>query len=118
VARTTFFCRTVRLDGRILLNRADFSRSYDGFEINLMKRLSNKWMARVGYENLWNVDFRLAKNLKLGGSMNAVMTADLFNAFNANTELNRVRNVGSSTFGRLDELLSPRVVRFGMRLQF
>ena len=70
------------------------------------------------YKNLWNVDLRLSKNLKLGGSMNAVITADLFNALNSNTELNRVRNVASTSFDRLDELISPRVFRFGLRLQF
>ena len=223
-------------NGRILENRDGYSRSYDGVEINVVKRLSNKWMARAGwsymnwvenyddvsqsiqnptrtdtnlntagaggfagpsvdggqvalrsagsgkgdiffsrkwqfsasalyqlpagfdvstaifggqgyprpivaqravpggegqlrimvvpevdtfrYKNLWNVDLRLSKNLKLGGSMNAVITADLFNALNSNTELNRVRNVASTSFDRLDELISPRVFRFGLRLQF
>jgi hypothetical protein len=44
--------------------------------------------------------------------------ADLFNVLNNDVELNRVRNAASSTFNRLDEVLSPRVVRFGLRLQF
>lgn len=221
-------------NGRILQNRPDYSRTYDGVEINLVKRLSNKWMTRIGYsymnwvenyegpaaiqnptrtdtttntfgtggfagpsfdggqvairstgsgkgdifpapkwqltasalyqlpagfevstaifarqgyprpqvaqrsvpgegnlrilvspkvdtvryEDLWNVDLRLSKNLRLGGSMNAVLAVDCFNVLNASTELNRVRNVSSSAFGRLDELLSPRVFRLGMRLQF
>jgi hypothetical protein len=47
-----------------------------------------------------------------------VLTADLFNVFNSNTELNRNRTASSSAFNRLDEVLSPRIVRFGMRLTF
>jgi len=69
------------------------------------------------FEDLWNLDFRLAKNLKFGGS-NIVLTADLFNVLNSNTELNRQRNIGSTAFNQLTSNLSPRILRFGMRLGF
>ena len=36
-------------NGRILENRDGYSRSYDGVEVNVVKRLSNKWMARAGW---------------------------------------------------------------------
>jgi hypothetical protein len=42
----------------------------------------------------------------------------LFNALNNNVELNRTRQANSSAFNRLDEVLSPRVLRFGLRLSF
>jgi len=69
------------------------------------------------FENTWNLDFRLAKNLKVGRS-NIVFSADLFNVFNNNVELNRQRNAASATFQYLLDNLSPRVLRFGMRLGF
>jgi hypothetical protein len=69
------------------------------------------------YADIWNVDFRLAKNIKIGGAT-AVLSAELFNAFNSGTEIQRTRNAASSVFNRLDEILSPRVARFGLRFQF
>jgi hypothetical protein len=68
-------------------------------------------------DNLWNVDLRLAKNVRAGGA-NMTFTADLFNVFNSNTELNRQRNLGSARFGELTDYLSPRILRFGLRLGF
>jgi hypothetical protein len=70
------------------------------------------------YENLWNVDLRLSKNVKLAGRTALVLTADVFNLLNSATELNRTRQANSAVFDRLDEVLSPRVVRFGVRLTF
>jgi hypothetical protein len=69
------------------------------------------------FDDLWNLDLRLAKNVRAAGS-NMTFTADLFNVFNSNTELNRQRNLGSARFNELTDYLSPRVLRFGMRLGF
>jgi hypothetical protein len=68
-------------------------------------------------DTVWNLDLRLAKNLKAGGA-NMTLTADLFNVLNANTELNRQRNLGSPRFGELTDYLSPRILRVGLRLGF
>ena len=68
-------------------------------------------------DTLWNVDVRLAKNFKAAGS-NITLTADVFNVFNSNTELNRQRNLDSLVFSQLTDYLSPRVLRLGMRLGF
>ncbi|MET0553753.1 MAG: hypothetical protein ABW221_11990, partial [Vicinamibacteria bacterium] len=68
-------------------------------------------------DKLVNLDLRLAKNIKAAGS-NITLTADLFNVFNANTEINRQRNLGSPLFGQLTDYLSPRILRLGMRLGF
>jgi hypothetical protein len=35
--------------GRILTNRPDYSRTYDGLELSLIKRLSRRWMARATF---------------------------------------------------------------------
>jgi len=47
-----------------------------------------------------------------------VLTADLFNVFNANTELNRQRNLLATNFHLLTDNLSPRILRIGVRMGF
>jgi hypothetical protein len=69
------------------------------------------------YPDLWNVDVRLAKNIRLGGA-SAVLSAEVFNVFNSGVELTRTRDATSAAFNRLDEILSPRIVRFGLRFLF
>ncbi len=44
--------------------------------------------------------------------------ADLFNVFSENVILNRIRNVGATTFFDPTQNLSPRIVRFGVRVGF
>jgi hypothetical protein len=70
----------------------------------------------VRLDNVWNVDLRLAKNLRFArGNVNLV--ADLFNVFNNNVELQRNRVIGG-TFNQLNQNLSPRILRFGVRVGF
>jgi hypothetical protein len=69
------------------------------------------------FKDLWDVDFRLQKNLKFGRG-NAVISLDLFNVFNSNTELNRQRNLKATNFNLLTDNLSPRILRLGLRLGF
>ena len=69
------------------------------------------------YSDLWNLDLRLAKNFKFARA-GAVVTADLFNVFNSNTELLRQRSVTSNQFRLLTDNLSPRILRLGVRLSF
>lgn len=68
------------------------------------------------YATLVDLDLRIAKTIKIAGSTAVVLTADCFNVLNANTVLNQVRTASSSAFNRIDELLAPRVFRFGARL--
>ena len=65
-----------------------------------------------------NLDLRLAYNRKLPGNTTLVVTADCFNVLNSGTVLNRNGQANAEAFNRLDELLSPRVFRFGLRLAF
>jgi hypothetical protein len=69
------------------------------------------------YPDLWNVDLRLAKNIRMGGST-AVLSAEAFNILNSGVELTRTRDAASAVFNRLDEVLSPRVLRLGLRVLF
>ena len=70
------------------------------------------------FPDLWNVDLRLAKNIKFGAraGANLTLSAEVFNVLNSSTELKRIGDASSSTFGRLDEILAPRIVRFGAKL--
>jgi hypothetical protein len=68
-------------------------------------------------DNLWDLDLRVSKTFRFGTrSFEAI--ADLFNVMNANTELVRNRNVGSTAFQTLQQNLSPRILRFGVRFAF
>jgi hypothetical protein len=70
----------------------------------------------VRLPDVWNLDFRLAKNITVGrASLN--LAADLFNVLNNNVELQRNRVVGT-TFNQLNQNLSPRILRFGVRVGF
>jgi hypothetical protein len=66
---------------------------------------------------LVDLDLRLAKNFKIGGST-ATFSAECFNVFNSNTELNRNVNASAATYNRLEEIMAPRIVRFGLRFNF
>ncbi len=68
-------------------------------------------------DNLWDLDLRASKVFKLT-RMNIEGIADLFNVMNANTELVRNRNAGSTTFNALVQNLSPRILRLGVRITF
>jgi hypothetical protein len=67
---------------------------------------------------LWDVDLRLAKNIKLGDRLQLVLSGEMFNVFNSGTEMTGVSQVNSTSFGRIDEILAPRIVRFGARVTF
>ena len=60
---------------------------------------------------------RLAKSIKLGGST-LILSAEGFNLLNNDLILARTLRANTSTFRRVDEILNPRVFRFGVRYQF
>lgn len=63
-----------------------------------------------------NVDLRLAKHFRLGGRASLNVTADVFNLLNQGTVLVRNGSASSNVFNRIDEILAPRIARFGVRL--
>lgn len=69
------------------------------------------------FDDVWNLDLRAAKTVRYD-RLNLQLVADLFNVLNANTELNRQRNITNPNFGRLTQNLSPRILRFGVRIGF
>ena len=62
--------------GRILSNRPGYGRQYNGFELSLTKRLSNKWMARVAGSYMdWTERFEGGDALGSGAVQNATRTS-------------------------------------------
>jgi len=81
------------------------------------------------YDDLWNIDLRLAKTFKLGGSAGLTLSAEWFNVMNNDLVLSRYRYANSSAFvdtaggaesglGRIEEVISPSIFRFGARFTF
>ena len=66
------------------------------------------------YDDLWNLDLRLAKNTTLGGNATCSLTVDLFNVFNNDLVLVRSRQVNSENFGKIGEIINPRILRVGV----
>jgi hypothetical protein len=71
----------------------------------------------IRYDDLWNLDLRVARSFMIG-RRSTQLIADLFNVMNANTGLVRNRNLDSPSFGRIAQNLSPRILRFGVRVGF
>jgi hypothetical protein len=83
------------------------------------------------YDDLWNVDLRLAKTVKFGKDAGVTLSAEWFNVFNSSLVLSRSRQANTATFvnaqqgadisggrGRMEEIISPSIFRFGVRLFF
>jgi hypothetical protein len=80
------------------------------------------------YDNVYELDFRLAKTFTLGG-VTIIPAAELFNVANANTVLQRRERVGdyrastgnfsqSVYFNDIIEVQSPRILRLGISVNF
>jgi hypothetical protein len=78
----------------------------------------------------WNLNMRLEKILRIGDTGRIYLMVDAFNVFNQNI-LNRQRTVNPGTIylhdgtfsansrsGEPNEVLNPRIFRFGVRFQF
>jgi hypothetical protein len=106
---------------------------YDGDAPN-SSNMSDTLLLRPRGENrlptFWNLNLRLEKILRIGDVGKVYLMIDAFNVFNQNI-LNRVRDVldgivyshtGAfytySRSGEPNEVLNPRVFRFGVRFQF
>jgi hypothetical protein len=70
------------------------------------------------YKSVWDADFRLANDIKLSGRASMQVSLDLFNAFNSGVILGRNRQANSGAFGQPTDVLAPRILRLGLRLNF
>jgi hypothetical protein len=115
----------VSLPGSIDLSTAIFGRQGGIYPTNITTSLGADGSTRVlatavdaaRYDNLWNLDFRLARNSKIG-RVTLTPSIELFNALNNDVVLSRARNAASATLGRVEEVISPRILRLGARLSF
>ena len=113
------------LPASFTISTALFGRQGGIYPINITSSLGADGNQRVlaggvddnRYDNLWNVDFRLARNSKIG-RITITPSIELFNALNNDVVLSRARNAGSATLNRVEEVISPRILRIGARLSF
>jgi hypothetical protein len=74
----------------------------------------------VRYSDVWDTDFRLARDFRFGAVTIRGMF-DVFNLFNANTVLVRNGNItatGATGFNAIAQNLSPRIARIGLQIGF
>ncbi len=67
------------------------------------------------------LDARISKSVKLGHGVQAALDLDAFNLLNKSTVLARQPDqslVGATGFNSIQEIVSPRIVRLGLRLNF
>ena len=69
-------------------------------------------------DDLYTFDLRLDKDIRLGGGVGITLSIDAFNVFNAGTVLQRERNLAGAQANFVDETLSPRLFRLGVRLSW
>ena len=69
-------------------------------------------------DTLTMLDLRVEKVFALPeiGRLSVIM--DIFNVFNTATELGKNRDAWTTTFGDINEIVNPRIFRFGVRFQF
>ena len=70
------------------------------------------------YPTLWDFDLRLGKIITIAGPLKLNLAAELFNVLNNNVETVRTRQLNSAAFGRLNEILSPRILRVTAGIKF
>ena len=115
----------VDLPASFSLSTALFGRQGGIYPINITNTIGADGSQRIlagavdgtRYDNLWNLDFRLARNSKVG-RVTITPSLELFNALNNDVVLSRARNANSPTLGRVEEVISPRILRIGARLSF
>jgi carboxypeptidase family protein/TonB-dependent receptor-like protein len=69
-------------------------------------------------ETLKYMDIRIDKGFAMGSYGKLSVSADIFNAFNTNTALRIERRANTFQFREAQEIVSPRIVRLGLRYNF
>lgn len=82
-----------------------------------LRALATSTLDANRYPDLWDLDFRVAKLITFQ-RLKVRLSADVFNVLNADTVLSRTRNLSSGAFGTINEIISPRIARLGVRFQF
>jgi hypothetical protein len=72
----------------------------------------------VRFSNVYELDLRAAKDFRIMNRFGLTLSADLFNAPNKRTILQRETNLSSASANHITEIQSPRVWRVGARFSF
>ncbi len=70
------------------------------------------------FENIFTLDLQFEKGIDFGNYGRLAVSANLFNVTNTDTVIRRTRSVTTTTLNRIDELISPRALRLGVRYSF
>lgn len=70
------------------------------------------------YGNVWDFDVRLAKTFKFGKQPYLTLAGEWFNVANSGAVLVRSRQLDASSFNRIDEVLSPSIIRLSATFGF
>jgi hypothetical protein len=69
-------------------------------------------------ETFYNCDLHLGKGFKLKEYGTLTLMVDVFNVFNFNFDLSRRATINASNYNQIQQILNPRVIRFGMRYSY
>ena len=70
------------------------------------------------YDDVWDVDLRLAKTFRFGKQAYVTLSGEWFNVASTGTVLLRVRQANSAAYNRIDQVLHPSIIRLGATLGF
>jgi hypothetical protein len=123
----------VQLPWKLDLSGALFARQGGPYPKSLRLRagadgtipaLAQDQVDRDRYDDVWDLDLRLGKNVDVRGAR-LTLSAEWFNAFNAGTVLARYRWPNNAAFtspdptkGRIEQVVSPSILRLGATLSF
>lgn len=94
----------------------------EGYPLPYYRRAGNKNVLVAGVDpvrldDIMNLDIRIGKEIKMG-PVGVTLSVDAFNVTDERTILQRQHRLDVTTANRILELQSPRVFRFGARLNF
>ena len=69
-------------------------------------------------DDVFTLDLRIEKEFRTAGDTGLTVSLDGFNVFDENYVLQRERQLNSGRANFLDETLSPRIWRLGLRINF
>ncbi len=110
-----------------------FGRYQQGYPFVLMAPIGDPTLPSLGtqthlilvepfgsrrFENIFTLDLQFEKGFEFGNYGRLALSANLFNVTNTNTIIRRTRTVTSQNLNRIDELISPRALRVGLRYSF
>ena len=75
----------------------------------------------TAYDDVFQLDLKVAKLFKLGGDTTVELAGEMFNVGNADTALSVARSINNAQgapFGDINRVISPRIVRFLATINF